>query len=62
MNIKLKIKIIEQFKTQADFAAEIGENESIVSRTIRGRRKLSAERQRAWADALHCDLEEIFGE
>ena len=60
MNIRLKLKIIEQFRTQADFAMEIGGNESLVSRVIRGRRVLPAEKKEQWAKVLKCESREIF--
>jgi len=60
MNKSLKLKIIEKFDTQADFAQVVNEDESIISRVIRGRRELNPEKQRAWARALKCKPEEIF--
>ena len=38
LNKKLKAKIFEKFGTQADFAEAIGENDTIVSKVVRGRR------------------------
>lgn len=60
MNMRLKLKVIERFQTQADFAAAIGEDESTVSRAIRGRRQLSADKKKTWADSLGCKPHEIF--
>jgi len=60
MNLKLRLKIIEKFQTQSDFAAKIGINESVISRVVRGRRELSAEAKGEWAKALKCKPEEIF--
>jgi hypothetical protein len=60
VNRKLKSKIVEQFGTQADFAVSIEEDESLVSRIIRGRRHLDSDSQKAWARLLNCDVAEIF--
>ena len=62
MNKKLKAKIIEKYGTQADFAPVINTDESLISKFIRGRRKLSPENQRIWADALDCKPRDIFEE
>ncbi len=62
MNLKLKSKIIEMFRTQADFAAVVKVHESDVSRTVRGRRKLPATEQKRWAAALGTEPERLFGE
>ena len=60
MNRKLRIKILEQYDHQADFAQLLGVNEAMVSRVIRGRQALSLQNQKKWADALGCQPEEIF--
>lgn len=60
MNKKLKLKIIEIFNTQADFAQAIGEDDSKISRVIRGRRCLSQSEQNKWAKFLKCKRYEIF--
>lgn len=54
-NRVLKAKIIEHYGTQADFSQEVGDDESLVSRVIRGRRKLSKEQAAVWLKALRCD-------
>jgi len=60
MNKKLKLKIIERFNTQADFAQAINEDDSKISRVIRGRRYLSKSEQNKWAKFLKCKRHEIF--
>ena len=60
MNRKLKAKIVEKYGTQADFAPVIDTDESLISKIIRGRRKLDPEKQLAWAKALGCRPEDIF--
>ena len=62
MHKTLKLKIIEVYGTQADFAQRIGRDESYVSRVIRGRRKLDLIAQQNWADALGCRPRELFKE
>ena len=60
MNKKLKLKIVDWFGTQADFGQAIGEDDSYVSRIVRGRRVLSMEKKKKWSEALHCKPEDIF--
>jgi plasmid maintenance system antidote protein VapI len=60
MNIKLKLRIIERFNTQADFAQHLKVAESRVSRTIRERQHLTSVEKSRWAEALRCRPEEIF--
>lgn len=55
MNRNLKAKIIEHFGSQADFAQKLQIDESLVSRVIRGRRKLPQEEVGRWCDFLKCD-------
>jgi transcriptional regulator with XRE-family HTH domain len=62
MNKRLKAKIYEVFGTQADFAQAMKEDESIVSRIVRGRRRPDDERMKKWADALDCKPEQLFSE
>ena len=62
MNLKLKAKIIEKFGTQADFAAATKDDETLVSRVIRGRRFLSTEDQKTWAALLDCEPNQLFTE
>lgn len=60
MNLILKLRILENFGSQANFAAAEKVDESLVSRVIRGRRALPKKDQIKWARELHCDVEEIF--
>jgi plasmid maintenance system antidote protein VapI len=55
MNKKLRAKIILEFGTQADFAAAMKLDESIVSRVVRGRRSLKPEDAEKWSRVLDCD-------
>jgi transcriptional regulator with XRE-family HTH domain len=61
MNLQLKFKIFEKFPSQADFAQEVNVDESLVSRVVRGRRKLDAEKRVIWAEALASSPRELFG-
>jgi transcriptional regulator with XRE-family HTH domain len=61
MNLNLKIRIIEVFGSQANFAQQMGLQESLVSRVVRGRRVLSKEDQANWAKTLRLRVENLFG-
>jgi transcriptional regulator with XRE-family HTH domain len=60
MNLALKIKILQIYGTQSDFAQQIGSDDSFVSRIIRERRKLDPIKQEKWAEALGCEPSELF--
>ena len=60
MNKTLKSKIVLKYAFQEDFAAAIEERPSVVSNVIRGRRNISDEKKKAWANALNCSVSEIF--
>lgn len=59
-NVRLRVKIIEVFGWQADFAEAMNIHESLVSKIVNGGRILNPEHQKLWAKALHCEVEEIF--
>lgn len=60
MNLILKFRILEKFGSQANFAAALRVDESLVSRVVRGRRILLKKDQMKWAQGLNCPVEEIF--
>ena len=60
MNRKLKTIIYEKFGSQAEFSMVVKEDESTISRVIRGRRKLNDEQMKNWAKALGCGVDELF--
>ena len=60
MNKTLKARIIEVFGTQADFSTAIDTDETIVSKVVRGRRKLDPETQKLWAKTLKCRPGDLF--
>ena len=60
MNKKLKLLIYEKFGSQAEFSMAVEEDESTISRAIRGRRKLNVEQKKKWAKALGCRPDELF--
>jgi hypothetical protein len=62
MNWLLKQKILEEYGTQADFANAINTDETIVSRVVRGRRKLNPKIRKKWADVLRCKPKDIFAD
>ena len=60
MNRKLKAKIVEHFGTQWRFAEIMGENDSVVSLVVSGRRNISDEKKESWSKALRSDKTELF--
>lgn len=60
MNWKLKSKIFEQYRTQADFAAVAGTDEPTVSRIVRGRKQIDPAEMKKWAALLGCEPQDIF--
>lgn len=60
MNKILKARIVEKFGSQWVFAQEINEHEATVSRVIRGRLVLSAEKRARWAKVLGKSSAELF--
>ena len=58
-NWNLKSLIGERFGSQADFAMRIKKQQSFVSEVIRGRRQLSEEEQKIWAEELGCNPEKV---
>ena len=60
MNKRLKARIIELYGTQADFAAKLKVDDSLVSRVVRARRVLTMADQQRWAEALNCSVAELF--
>lgn len=61
MNKTLRLRIIERYGTQADFAQDVRVDESLVSRVIRGRRRLSSNDQKRWAKYLRSKPGKLFG-
>lgn len=61
INMRLKLKIIEVFRSQTRFAYELGEDEGLVSRIVNGWRQLPPEKQQQWAKVLGCRIEDVFG-
>jgi|GEM_PF-1702599 len=59
MNMRLKLRIIEQYGTQRKFAQTLGVPESVVSNAVRG--AASPRHKERWAEALNCTVDDIFG-
>ena len=57
MHLDLKMAILRQYPTQADFAHTVGADESTISRVIRGYRKLDPDEASLWAGLLRCNVE-----
>lgn len=62
MNKRLRLRIMEVFGTQSDFALRLGVNESTVSRVVKGRKRLSGVMKGQWARMLGCSQVDIFDE
>lgn len=60
MNRELKAQIILKYGSQSNFGQAIGEDETIISRVIHGRRVLDREKREKWADSLGCEQDELF--
>jgi plasmid maintenance system antidote protein VapI len=60
MNWELKKRILDLYRSQADFAEAAKVHDSVISRVVRGRRKLSREEKKRWAFLLRCKPEQIF--
>ena len=56
----LKLRIIELFDTQADFAQALGVAESVVSRVVRGRKTPTKDEEELWARMLKCERAALF--
>jgi len=59
-NFRLKVKILEVYGNQADFAQAVGVSEALVSRIVRGRRFLDEADKKAWARKLKCKRADVF--
>jgi len=59
-NKVLRLQIIKGFGTQADFAVAAGCDDTMVSKVINGRRLLSPEQQKEWAELLGCNTNIFF--
>ena len=62
MNKILKAKIVEIYGSQANFAQAMEIDETIISRVVRNRRRLSPEDQQRWGRVLKFDPEQIFNQ
>ena len=60
MNKRLKARIVLKHGTQVDFAQTIGEQPTVVSLVVRGRREISDVKKVEWANALSCQPGDIF--
>ena len=60
INLDLKAAIVRNFGSQANFAQEIDVDESMVSRVIRGRKKLTRDEKAKWCERLSCETAQVF--
>jgi plasmid maintenance system antidote protein VapI len=56
-NKKLRLKVIERFDNQANFAQTIGMDESAVSRILNNRKKLRPDEAKNWQRFLDCSFD-----
>jgi len=62
MVTKLFLAIREGGLTQRDFAKLVGDNETVISRAVRGTWNLDEARKLRYARALRMKVEDLFGE
>ena len=62
MNYDLQVEIKKKYGKQYRFAQAMGKGDSHVSLVIRGRRNLSPEDKKKWAEALDKTVSELFPE
>ncbi|MBC8179711.1 helix-turn-helix transcriptional regulator [candidate division KSB1 bacterium] len=62
MNIQLKFKIYEKYRTQSDAAKVFGMREDRLSQIIRGRRSPTDQEKYLIAQKLQADTEALFAE
>lgn len=62
MNLKLKLKIYERFRTQCDAAKQFNMREDRLSQIIRGRRMASDDEKAIIAHKLHTKIINLFPE
>ncbi len=60
MNIKLRLKIVEKFRTQEQFAVVSGISEAIVSKLIRELRRPTKRQREIISELLDTPAERLF--
>ena len=60
LNVALKVKILEKYTTQSDFASVVGIRQDNLSKVINGRLTPKTEQKVAMAEALGCKVEDLF--
>ena len=60
MDNRIKSLIVLRFGSQTDFAKEVNNTESFVSRVVRGRTPLSEEMKKKWVKALGKKAQSIL--
>jgi hypothetical protein len=53
----LQLKILERYGSQANFALRLGMQDSVISRTLNGYRKLSVREAKKWQRLLGCSFD-----
>lgn len=62
MNLTLKFKIYEKYRTQCDAARQFGMREDRLSQIIRGRRFPKEQEKQIIAEKLQTDADALFAE
>ena len=60
MNLILRYSIVRKFRTQWEFAREMGVHESYVSDVLHGKRNPTPKRKKEWAKALGSSVADLF--
>ena len=60
MNLRLKMAILQKFRTQQEFSLAAGIGETMISKFVRGFKIPSEAQKEAMAKALNMPVEELF--
>ena len=60
VNLRLKMKILEKYETQMEFAKIIGVHAPFLSLIVRGWAELPDDKKEKWAKLLECEKSDIF--
>jgi len=60
LNTVLRLKIIEHFGKQSDFALALNSRDAFVSRVLNGREQLNDQQKTLWSKKLETPVDELF--
>jgi hypothetical protein len=58
---KTKLRILERFDSQENFANALGYHQTKLSKQLRGKYPVRPDEQTLWAKLLKCEPQELFG-